>query len=84
LSLAIDLGLGLPMEHALRSCLIALRLAERAGLDEAERAVVYYVGLLAWVGCHADAYEQAAWFGDDIARKADMSPRSWSGSAGSA
>jgi hypothetical protein len=72
LSLAIDLGLGLPMEHALRSCLIALRLAEHAGLDEAERAVVYYVGLLAWVGCHADAYEQAAWFGDDIALKADM------------
>jgi hypothetical protein len=30
------------MEHVLRQCLIALRLAERMGLDEDERAVVYY------------------------------------------
>jgi HD-GYP domain-containing protein (c-di-GMP phosphodiesterase class II) len=26
---------------------------------------------LAWVGCHTDAYEQAKWFGDDIALKRD-------------
>ena len=37
LSLGIDLGFGQPMEHVLRQCLIALRLAERIGLDE-ERA----------------------------------------------
>ena len=71
LSLAIDLGMGLPMEHVLRQSLIALRLAERLGLDESERVVVYYVGLLAWVGCHVDAYEQARWFGDDTAFKGD-------------
>ena len=46
LSLGIDLGFGQPMEHVLRQCLIALRLAERIGLDEAERAVVYYTALL--------------------------------------
>ena len=34
LSLGIDLGFGQPMEHVLRQCLIALRLAERVGLDE--------------------------------------------------
>ena len=34
LSLGIDLGFGQPMEHVLRQCLIALRLAERIGLDE--------------------------------------------------
>ena len=28
-------------------------------------------GLLCWVGCHTDAYEQAKWFGDDIAAKRD-------------
>jgi HD-GYP domain-containing protein (c-di-GMP phosphodiesterase class II) len=72
LSLATDLGLGQPMEHILRECLLALRLGERFGLDESERAVLYYVALLAWVGCHADAYEQARWFGDDIAVKADV------------
>jgi HD-GYP domain-containing protein (c-di-GMP phosphodiesterase class II) len=71
LSLGTDLGLGQPMEHAMRQCLIALRLAERLGLDEAKRGVLYYAGLLAWVGCHTDAYEQAKWFGDEIAWKND-------------
>lgn len=71
LSLATDLGLGQPMEHVLRSCVLGLRLAEDVGLDESERAVVYYVGLLAWLGCHSDSHEQAAWFGDDIALRAD-------------
>jgi hypothetical protein len=70
LSLGIDLGFGQPIEHVLRQCLIALRLAERAGLDEGGRAAVYYTSLLVNVGCHTDAYEQAKWFGDDIALKA--------------
>src|SRR5919198_3219348 len=70
LSLGIDLGFGQPMEHVLRQCLIALRLAERLGLGEEERAVVYYAAMLVNVGCHTDAHEQAKWFGDDIAVKA--------------
>ena len=69
LSLGIDLGFGQPMEHVLRQCLIALRLAERLGLDEEQRAAVYYTALLVNVGCHTDAHEQAKWFGDDIALK---------------
>ena len=71
LSLGVDLGFGQPMEHALRQCLIALRLAELRGLDDEARAVVYYTALLIMVGCHTDAYEQARWFGDDIALKSD-------------
>jgi HD-GYP domain-containing protein (c-di-GMP phosphodiesterase class II) len=69
LSLGIDLGFGQPMEHVLRQCLIALRLAERVGLDEETRVAVYYAALLINVGCHSDAHEQAKWFGDDIAMK---------------
>jgi HD-GYP domain-containing protein (c-di-GMP phosphodiesterase class II) len=69
LSLGIDLGFGQPMEHVLRQCLIALRVADRAGLDEQGRAAVYYTALLINVGCHADAHEQAKWFGDDITLK---------------
>ncbi len=69
LSLGIDLGFGQPMEHVLRQCLIALRLAEWRGLDQRERGVIYYTALLVNVGCHADAHEQARWFGDDIAIK---------------
>jgi hypothetical protein len=72
LSLATDLGMGQPMEHVLRQCLISLRLAQRLGLHEADRVVVYYAALIAWVGCHVDAYEQAKWFGDDLALKADF------------
>jgi HD-GYP domain-containing protein (c-di-GMP phosphodiesterase class II) len=70
LSLGLDLGFGQPMEHVLRQCLIGLRLAERVGLSEAERAAVYYTALLVSVGCHTDAHEQAKWFGDDFAFKA--------------
>jgi HD-GYP domain-containing protein (c-di-GMP phosphodiesterase class II) len=69
LSLGVDLGFGQPMEHVLRQCVIALRLAERVDLDEASRSVVYYTALLVNVGCHSDAHEQAKWFGDDIALK---------------
>jgi hypothetical protein len=69
LSLGVDLGFGQPMEHVLRQCRIALRLAEHIGLDEVERSTVYYTALLVNVGCHADAHEQAKWFGDDIALK---------------
>ena len=69
LSLGVDLGFGQPMEHVLRQCLIALRLADHAGLGEQDRMAVYYTALLVNVGCHADAYEQAKWFGDDITLK---------------
>jgi HD-GYP domain-containing protein (c-di-GMP phosphodiesterase class II) len=69
LSLGVDLGFGQPMEHVLRQCLIALRLAGQAGLGEQDRMAVYYTALLVNVGCHADAHEQAKWFGDDIALK---------------
>jgi len=72
LSLGTDLGMGQPMEHVLRQCLISMRLAELMGLGQADREVVYYTSLIAWVGCHVDAYEQAKWFGDDTALKADF------------
>ena len=68
LSLGTDLGMGQPMEHVLRQCLISLRLAQRLGLDEADRLVIYYAALIAWVGCHVDSYEQAKWFGRDGAQ----------------
>jgi hypothetical protein len=40
LSLGTDLGLGQPMEHMVRACLLDLRLAEQLGLDESQRTVV--------------------------------------------
>lgn len=63
MSLAVDLGMGLPTEHVLRQTLIALRLAESEDLSTDERSAVYYVSLLAWVGCAADS-ELGDWFGE--------------------
>ena len=72
LSLGADLGMNQPMEHVLRQSLIALRLGELLGFDEAARAGLYHSSLIVWVGCHIDAYEQAKWFGDDLALKGDF------------
>jgi HD-GYP domain-containing protein (c-di-GMP phosphodiesterase class II) len=71
LSYAADLGLGQPMEHCMRQTVIALRLADLVGANDRDREATYYLGLLMNVYCHADAAEQARWFGDDISFKGD-------------
>jgi HD-GYP domain-containing protein (c-di-GMP phosphodiesterase class II) len=70
-SLATDLGMGQPMEHVLRSWSIATRLGEHMGVEGDAAASLYYVVMLAWVGCVADTREVATWFGDDIAFRRD-------------
>ena len=70
LSLATDLGTGQAAEHGLRTCLIALELAELAGLDPQQLEDAYYLGLLHSIGCTADAPVTARAFGDDRAHKA--------------
>src|SRR5689334_8405220 len=42
LSLATDLAMGQPLEQALCSCVLAVRLGEALGLDERELRDVYY------------------------------------------
>jgi HD-GYP domain-containing protein (c-di-GMP phosphodiesterase class II) len=71
-SLAAALGLGQEMDHGLRSCLIASRLAEPLELAESDRGSIYWVSLLAMVGCTADSFELRRLFGDDIALRAGM------------
>ena len=72
LSYAADLGLGQPMAHCMRQTVLALRLAELVGATDHELEATYYLGLMMNVYCHADAAEQAKWFGDDIGAKADL------------
>lgn len=79
LSLAVDLGLGQPTDHMLRSATMGTRLAERLGLGERERGTVFYTGLVMWIGCHADSHEYTRWFGDDIAMRHDSHFIDWSG-----
>ncbi|MGZ6690404.1 MAG: hypothetical protein ACXVHQ_23340 [Solirubrobacteraceae bacterium] len=70
LSLATDLGTGQPVEHGLRTCLLAVELAERVGLDGEALEDAYYLGLLHSIGCTSDAPVTARVFGDDRAHKA--------------
>jgi HD-GYP domain-containing protein (c-di-GMP phosphodiesterase class II)/predicted DNA-binding protein (UPF0251 family) len=74
LSLALDLGTGEPFEHALRTCLIGLALADRLDLAADERRDVYHLSLLHSIGCTADSPEAAARYGDDIAVRSEAAP----------
>lgn len=67
LSLATDLGMGQPMDHALRRCLLAVRLGEALGLMDRDLTSVYYVALVCSVGCTIKMQAYASWFSDEIA-----------------
>jgi HD-GYP domain-containing protein (c-di-GMP phosphodiesterase class II) len=70
LSLATDLGTGQPLEHALRTAALAVRLGELAGASAQELADTYYVALLHSAGCTWDGHEATLAYGDDIAPRA--------------
>ncbi len=72
LSLATDLGVGQPMEYALRSCVLAVRLGETLGFSESELRGAYYQALLRYIGCNAETYTLAAIVGDELALRADL------------
>ena len=74
LSLATDLGMGQPLEHGLRSAVIAVRLAEVTNADESTAEQSYALSLLRFIGCTADAHTQAHFFGDEIGAAADITP----------
>jgi HD-GYP domain-containing protein (c-di-GMP phosphodiesterase class II) len=70
LSLATDLGTGQPLEHALRSAVLAVRLGELAGATPQELVDTYYAALLHASGCTSNSHEAAQLYGDDIAHRA--------------
>lgn len=71
LSIASDLGMGRPVERVLRQTVIAMRLADAAGLEPAVRAAAYYTSLLTWVGCAADTSDLTILFGEEEGLYAD-------------
>ena len=72
LSYAADLGLGQPLAHCMRQMVLSLRIADLAGASRRELEATYYLAAsMMNVYCHADAAEQARWFGDDITFKGD-------------
>ena len=68
LSLATDLGMGLPYEHGMHSTLVALRLAEQLGVDAETASAAYYVSLLFHIGCTTDAEMAAELFPEGALR----------------
>ena len=54
LSIATDLGTGQPLEHAMRTAVLAVRLGELAGASAEELSDTYYVALLHASGLHVE------------------------------
>ena len=72
LAYATDLATGQSRDFAMRSCVLAMRLAEAVGLDTNERRNVYHQALLRYIGCNADTHLLAAALGDEIALRRDL------------
>jgi HD-GYP domain-containing protein (c-di-GMP phosphodiesterase class II) len=70
LSLATDLGTGQPLEHALRTAVLAVRLGELAGASAKELTDSYYIALLHASGCTSNGHEAIQVYDDDIAHRA--------------
>lgn len=79
LSYALDITEGQPPGHAVRSCLIGMRLAEELDLDESTRSALYYALLLKDAGCSSNAAKICALFGgDDLRLKTGVKTVDWS------
>jgi HD-GYP domain-containing protein (c-di-GMP phosphodiesterase class II) len=72
LSLATDLSMGQPLEHGLRTALVAVRMARAIGLPEDEQVTVFYTGLLHFAGCTAESEIDARFFGDELVARPKM------------
>ena len=65
LSYALDITEGQPAGHAVRSCMIGMRIAEELQLPARARSDLFYALLLKDAGCSANAERMAALFGAD-------------------
>ena len=72
LAYATDLATGHSRDFALRSCVLAMRFAQTAGLDESTRRKVYHQALLRYIGCNADTHLLAAAWGDEITLRREL------------
>jgi len=78
LSYALDIAEGEPPGHAVRSCLIGMRLAAELDLSASERSDLFYALLLKDAGCSANANRMAGLFAaDDRAAKATSKLVDW-------
>jgi HD-GYP domain-containing protein (c-di-GMP phosphodiesterase class II) len=66
LCLATDLGMGFPFEHGLHTTLVAMRLADKLGVDRRFASETYYACLLSHAGCTTEAHIAAEVFGGSL------------------
>jgi hypothetical protein len=72
ISIAIDMGMGKPLERAMTTSIVAVRLGEAAGLSEEEWCDTYYGAFLRYIGRNADTYWAASVYGDGLAVSTDL------------
>jgi len=78
LSFAIDLTEGAVPGHALRTCVLGMRIGERIGLDRADTTALYYALLLKDIGCSSNAARMCQIVGgDDRAIKNGAKLQDW-------
>ncbi len=74
-SLATDLGMGLPFEHGLHATLMAMRLCELLDVEPATSYRTYYASMLMYTGCTTDARKNAEVFAGS--RAEHLTPRNF-------
>ncbi len=72
LAYATDLATGHSRDFALRSCVLAMRYADAAKLDNDTRRAVFHQALLRYIGCNADTHLLSAAWGDEIALRREL------------
>ncbi|MDQ3066050.1 MAG: HD domain-containing protein [Actinomycetota bacterium] len=78
LSYALDITEGQPAGHALRSCLIGMRIADGLELDDEMRSSLFYALLLKDAGCSSNAAKICKLFrGDDLRLKEGVKTVDW-------
>lgn len=77
-SMALDITEGQPVGHAIRTCLIGMRMAEALDLPAEDRSALFYALLLKDLGCSSNAAKMCWLFAaDDRGVKRDLKFIDW-------
>ncbi len=78
LSCALDITEGQPEGHAVRTCVLGMKIAEVIGLNDASRSALFYALQLKDLGCSSNAARVTQLFGhDDHKIKRDFKTTDW-------
>ncbi len=78
LSYSLDLTEGQPIGHAVKCCVLGMKLAQQLGLSSTERSQLYYALLLKDTGCSSNAARVYQIFGsDDRQTKRNLKTTDW-------